>query len=260
MRCAVLGLLISVIPSLLVLICEDLPPQTSDPMYHSALPASPSNLGSHIDKTLHLPIQVPLRFVLTVFAPFATKHTTPRRVLRHRLPHHRQPLCLIEPGTSPLAGREELAKHRRTYDSYNRCAVDEKGDGNAEHGEEVRVVDRAVEGVDDLGRNRRGDEVWACGLGRFRVRLFPDEVVRRVACVDGRFDKGFDVFVGLRHDVDGGILFGELLGRGFIVVAGIVTVAAEPRAGSFHEEVACIFPELDSKGVDFVEFSFGYYF
>lgn len=232
---------------------RDLPSQTSDTMHHSSLPASPPNLGSHINETLHLSVQVPFWPVLSILAPFATKHTTPRCALRHRLPHQRQPLCLIKPSTPPFAGREKLAKHRRAYDSYYRCAVDEKGDGDAEHGEEMGIIDRAVKGVDDPCWSRMGDEVGARGLGRFRVGLFPNEVVGRIACIDGRFDESFDVFVGLGHNIDSGVLFGELLGCGFLVVVGIVV--AESQAGSFHEEVTCIFSELDGKGVDFVELS-----
>lgn len=51
-------------------------------------------------------------------------------------------------------------------------AVDGEGDGDAEHGEEVREVDGAVQGVDDPGRGR-GDEVGPSAAGG--VGLFADE-------------------------------------------------------------------------------------
>jgi hypothetical protein len=68
--------------------------------------------------------------------------------------------------------------------------VDAERDADTEHGEAVREVHGAVEGVDDPGRGV-GDEVFLRGASG--VGLFADEGVCGVGALDGGVDECFDI-------------------------------------------------------------------
>lgn len=50
-------------------------------------------------------------------------------------------MFLVEPGTAAGAGGEELVLERGVDDAYDWTVLDDEADGDAEHGEEVGVVD-----------------------------------------------------------------------------------------------------------------------
>lgn len=77
-----------------------------------------------------------------------------------------------EKGAAAGTRGEELAEERGVDYADDGVAADDKGDADAEGGEEVDIVYGAVEGV-DAPRGRVGDEVVAGGA--FGVCFFADE-------------------------------------------------------------------------------------
>ena len=227
-------------------------------MNHPAPPTASTHLRRHVDKTLHLAMQIPIRPVFAIFAPLTAEDASRRRILGHRrdlrVSYQGQPLRLVQPSAAAPASGKSLVEERRANDAYDGLAPDDHADRDAKHGEQVRVVDGAVERVDDPGRDGGGvgvgvgrDEVGsAVALG---VGLFAYEEVGRVAGLDGGFDEGLDVFVCLGDDVYRAVLFDE----------GVLwTAAVEAQLRGFHEHLACILAELHGEGVDLVEVEVGF--
>jgi len=130
-------------------------------MHHTALPISASNLSCHIHKTLNLPIQIAIRNILPILTPLARKHTTLGCLLRHRrhwVSNQRQSSSFIQPSTLARASGKDLVEKGCVDDSDGGFGVQDEGDRDAEHGEEVSVVYGAVERVDTPGWCG-GDEV-----------------------------------------------------------------------------------------------------
>lgn len=130
---------------------KNLRSKTPHSMHHTTLSPSSSNLSRHIQKTLNLPIQIAIRDILSVLSPFARKHTAFGCLLRHRrhgISHQRQPSSFIQPSTLAGASRKDLVQEGCVNDSDGGFRVQDEGDGDAEHGEEVCVVYGAVKGVD----------------------------------------------------------------------------------------------------------------
>lgn len=148
-------------------------------MHHPAFPTPPTDLDRHVDEALDLAPQVaPLAGgrvrVPAVLAPLAAEDAALGGVGGDGdAADQGQALGLVEPGAPPPAGGEELAQEGGVDDADDGDAPDEEGDGDAEHGEQVGVVDGAVEGVDAPGGVVRGDEVVLGGAGR--VGLLADE-------------------------------------------------------------------------------------
>lgn len=113
-------------------------------MHHTSLPISPPNLTSHIDKTLDLPMQIAIWDITAIFAPLAREDTFTRRIGRHWwdgwVADEGELAFLVQPCPAADAGREELVLEGGVdYSDYGTMLVDE-GNGDAEHGENMRVV------------------------------------------------------------------------------------------------------------------------
>lgn len=148
-------------------------------MYHASLTIPTSDFGGHIHEALDLAVHVAVGDVPPVLPPLATKDTALRRRGRHGrygFPDQRQRRRLVEPRAATLARSEELVHKGRLDDADHGPAADEEGDGDTECGEEVCIVDGAVEGVYTPRRRCVVDEVFAgCAL---RVGLLSNKSLR----------------------------------------------------------------------------------
>lgn len=149
-------------------------PQAPDPVHHATLTVTPANLGRHVHKTLDLPLEIPVGYIPTILAPLARKDAFLRRVDRHRrdgrFSDQGESQTLIEIGTLPDTGGEQLVLHGRVDHPDDGLPMQNHGDGDAEHGEEMCVVHGAVQGVDDPCWMLGGDEIVS---GRVAgIRLF----------------------------------------------------------------------------------------
>lgn len=116
-------------------------------MHHTTLTSSTSNLSRHIQETLDLPVQIAIGHITSILAPFTAKHTSLGCLLRHRrhrVAHQRQSSSLIQPSSLARTSGKDLVQKGCVDDSDSRLVVENKGDGDAEHGKEVSVVDCAV--------------------------------------------------------------------------------------------------------------------
>lgn len=119
-------------------------------MNHTALPSSAAKLGSHVHKTVDFAMHVAIWSISSILAPFAREDTFTRSVRRHwwdRVPEHRELLSLIEIGSSSGASREKLFQKWSINYPDGCLAIEDEADGHAEHGKEMRIVDRPVQRV-----------------------------------------------------------------------------------------------------------------
>lgn len=113
-------------------------------MHHTSLSTSPTYLRSQVQEALDLAVHVPVGNVPAILAPFAGQDTPGRRIRRHSaVADEGQTVRPVQPGSAAAAGREELVLERGVDDADDGTVVENEGDGDAEHGEEVGVVDGA---------------------------------------------------------------------------------------------------------------------
>jgi hypothetical protein len=89
-------------------------------------------------------MQVPVCNVPPIFAPFAAEYTTLRSICWHRrdrITHQWQLLRFVQPCSSTLTGREKLVEEGSVDDTNDRLAIDDEGNRDAEHREEMGEVD-----------------------------------------------------------------------------------------------------------------------
>lgn len=129
--------------------------QAADAVDHAALACSAAQLRRHVHEAADLLVHVAAQRVPPVLAPLAAEDAAFRRVGRHGwdgVADERQtglPSAAVDlPGAEALAGRVGGVEDGGVDDADDGDAVEAEGDGDAEHGEEVRVVDGAVERVD----------------------------------------------------------------------------------------------------------------
>lgn len=115
-------------------------------MHHAPLPTPAADLRRQIDKTLHLAVQVPIRQVPAVFAPFAAENAAFRRVLwqgRDGAVQEWEALGFVQPGAFAAAGGKGLVQEGGVDYADYRGTVDDEADGDAVEGREVGEVHRA---------------------------------------------------------------------------------------------------------------------
>lgn len=150
-------------------------------MHHAALATPSPNLHGHIDKAFDLAPQVSALALLgirvsSVLAPLAAEHTALGGIGRDgNALDQGQALRLVEPGAFALAGGKDLVQEGGVDDADDGNARDDEGDGDAEHGEEVGVINGTVKRVDAPGGVVWGDEVVFGSTSR--VGLFAYESV-----------------------------------------------------------------------------------
>lgn len=163
----------------------EVPPQAPHAMNHSAFAPSATKLRSHVHKTVDFAMHVSLGDISPILPPLTAENAAARRIRwerRDRVSCERELLtwfvgrrrrsAVVHPGAVAGAGGVGDVQEGRVDDTDDGNAVEAHGDGDTEHGEEVRVVDGAIERVDDPGWGI-GDEVL---LGAaFAVCLFADE-------------------------------------------------------------------------------------
>lgn len=116
-------------------------------MRHPTLPTAAPNFRRHIHKTLDLAMQIPVRLVPAVLTPLAREDALLRRSRGHwrdgRVSDQRELARFVQPGAAAGARGEELVLERGVDYPDDRVLVDEKADGDAEHGEDMSVVYRS---------------------------------------------------------------------------------------------------------------------
>lgn len=135
-------------------------------MHHPSLTIPSTDFSGHVNETLHFSRQIPIYMIPSILPPLTAKNTTLRRLSRHGRDwssDQGEPLCFIEPGPSTATGGKQLVQHRGVNDADDGLVIDDERDGDAEHGEEVRVVHRAVQRV-DAPCWRVGDEIVLRGI------------------------------------------------------------------------------------------------
>lgn len=171
--------------------------QAPYPVYHSSLAISPSQFGCHVDKAVHLSVEISIRDVSPVLSPLAGEDALPRSVGGHRtdrLAQKWQSRGLVQPGSFACASGEELVKQGRKDDSNDGLIVEDESDADAEHGKCMCEVDSTIERINDP-RRFVCDQV---GLrGALRVCLFSDKGVLWIFALDCRVNKCFDVCSGV---------------------------------------------------------------
>lgn len=150
--------------------------QAPHAVHHATLAAFTLRLDRHGHEAFNFPTKVSLACigVSAVLAPFAAKGAALGGIGGYWCAlYERQALCLIEPCSFALTGREELIEEGRVDYSNYWLSGHNEGDGYAKHGEEMRVVDCSVQGVDTPRWVIRGDEIVFRRASR--VRFFSNE-------------------------------------------------------------------------------------
>lgn len=118
-------------------------PQAPHPMHHTPLPTPPANFRRHVNKTLDLTVQVPVRRVSAVLAPLAREDASLRRGCGQRrdgVTQEREALGFVQPGAFAAAGGEGLVEEWGVDDADDGHAGDDEADGDAVEGREVGEV------------------------------------------------------------------------------------------------------------------------
>lgn len=137
-------------------------PQAPHTVHHATLAPSALCLDSHGHEALNFSTQVALACVgvSPILAPLTAKGAALGGVGGYgRAFDERKALGLVEPCSFALAGGEELVEEGRVDHSDDGLPRDDEGDGDAEHGEEVGVVDGSVQRVDTPCWISGGDEI-----------------------------------------------------------------------------------------------------
>ena len=145
-------------------------------MDHTSSPFSTPNLSGHVDKTIHLTIQITVRSVFPVFSPFKCKYTLLRCPLGHwenRVTDKGEALLLVQPGAPTATCGEKLLEKWGINDADDGFPTYYKPNGDAEHWEQMRIIDGAIQWIYTPSRCTRINEIITrCA---FRVRFFSDE-------------------------------------------------------------------------------------
>ncbi len=113
-------------------------------MHHPPLTIPTPNLRRHVYKALNLAVHITVRDVAAILTPLTREDTLQRGVGGHgrdRVPNEWELALLVEPGTAPAAGGEELVLEGGVDYADDGAVLDDEADGDAEHGEDVGVVD-----------------------------------------------------------------------------------------------------------------------
>ena len=113
-------------------------------MHHPPFTIPTPNLRRHVHKALNLAVHITVRDVAAIFTPLAREDTLRRGVGGHgrdRVANEWELAFLVEPGTAPAAGGEELVLEGGVDYADDGAVLDDEADGDAEHGEDVGVVD-----------------------------------------------------------------------------------------------------------------------
>ena len=119
-------------------------------MHHTTSSRPSAKLGCHVHKTLNLSMHITIRDVSPVLAPLAREDAACWSFLWHRcnrVSNKWQFLSFVQKRPPASARREELVDERGVYYSDKRLVLVDKGNGDTKHGEEVDVVDGAVQRI-----------------------------------------------------------------------------------------------------------------
>ena len=95
-------------------------------MHHSTFTISTTYLAGHVDKALHLALEISIWDVSAVFAPLAREDAAFRCTLRQwwdRVPEQWKALSFIEPGAFATTCGESLLEERCVDDTNDRSAI-----------------------------------------------------------------------------------------------------------------------------------------
>lgn len=113
-------------------------------MHHPTLAIPRPNLRRHIYKALNFAMHITVRDIAAIFTPFTGEDTLGRGIGwhgRNRVADERELAFLVQPGAAPAAGGEELVLEGGVDYADDGAVLDDEADGDAEHGEEVSVID-----------------------------------------------------------------------------------------------------------------------
>jgi hypothetical protein len=112
-------------------------------MHHPSLSLAAPDFSRHVDKTLHLALQIPVRDIAAVLAPLARENAPLGGVGWHRgdwIAEEGQACGFVEPGAFAGAGGEGLVQKGGVDDADYGPVVHYEADGDAVEGGEVGEV------------------------------------------------------------------------------------------------------------------------
>lgn len=114
-------------------------------MHHPALAIPSTQLRSHVQKTLDFAVHIAIRDISPIFAPLAREDTLRRGIRWHGrdrwIADEGEAARLVEPCTAAAAGGEELVLEWSVDDADGWTVLHDEADRDAEHGENVGVID-----------------------------------------------------------------------------------------------------------------------